>query len=66
MGLCFLVLLSVGVVGCFGLLPFPQILGEVLPVFLFFGPRALVFFGCVASPFGNKCLLIQKKKKKNL
>ena len=29
-------LLSLVVVGCFGLLPFPQFLGEVLSVFLFF------------------------------
>ena len=54
--------MSLVVVGCFGLLPFPQFLGEVLFVFLFFGPRALVFFGCVALPFGNKYLLNSSKK----
>ena len=57
---CFAVLV---VVGCIGLLPFPQFFGEVLSVFLFFWALARVFFGCVALPFGNKCLLIQKKKK---
>ena len=32
----FLFLLSLVVVGCFGLLPFPLFLGEVLSMFLFF------------------------------
>ena len=32
----FFVLLSLVVVGCFGLLPSPKFLGEVLSVFLFF------------------------------
>ena len=33
-GVCFTALQSLVVVGCFGLLPFPQFLGEVLSIFL--------------------------------
>ena len=56
-------LLSLVVVGFFGLLPFPQFLGEVLSVFLFLG------LGLVYSLVVWLCLLeinayLSKKKKK--
>ena len=65
-GLCFF-----GGFMLFGLLPVPIFIGEVLPVFFFFFffLRLIVASGLVSlyslvwrCPFGNKFLIIQKKK----
>ena len=52
--------------GCFlAVAPSPNSLGEALFIFRFFGlPLALYYFSLFGlCPFGNKFLIIQKKKK---
>ena len=45
--------------------PFPMFIGEVLSIFGFLGPWLLYYSWFVGHcPFGNKFLIIQKKKKK--